>query len=158
MSLTETLKKFSAAVESGDGRALAALFTADGVYDDYFFGPSKPGPDGIVEMLAHFYEGGARFKWDFHDVVESGNLGYASYRFSYDSTLPEAKGARVAFEGISRFVLEGGRIKHYSEVFDRGMALAQLDFAPERLKKVALKYATRFKASPAAAAHVESKP
>ncbi len=156
MSLVETLKSFSAAVEKNDGRALAALFTPDGIYDDYFFGPSKPGPDGIVEMLAHFYEGGANFKWDFFDVVETGALGYASYRFSYDSTLPDAKGARVAFEGISRFALENGRIKRYSEVFDRGMALAQLDFAPERLKKVALKYAARFKAAPETARHVKS--
>ncbi len=156
MSLVETLKTFSAAVEKNDGRALAALFTPDGIYDDYFFGPSKPGSDGIVEMLAHFYEGGANFKWDFFDVVETGTLGYASYRFSYDSTLPEAKGARVAFEGISRFALENGRIKRYSEVFDRGMALAQLDFAPERLKKVELKYATRFKAAPETARHVKS--
>ena len=73
--------------------------------------------------------------------------------FSYNSTLADAKGARVMFEGISRFELEGGRIKRYSEVFDRGMALAQLDFAPERLKKIALKYATALKARPEIKAH-----
>ena len=67
--------------------------------------------------------------------------------------LPDAKGARVMFEGISRFQLEGGRIKRYSEVFDRGMALAQLDFAPERLKKIALKYAAALKSRPEAKAH-----
>ncbi len=155
MPLAETLRKFTAAVESGDGNALADCFAADGVYDDYFFGPSKPGRAGIVAMLAHFYEGGARFKWDFSDVVESGPLGYASYRFSYASTLPDSKGVRVVFEGISRFELEGAKIKRYSEVFDRGMALAQLDFAPERLKKVALKYAAGVKAKPDAAKHVK---
>ena len=57
------------------------------------------------------------------------------------------------FDGISRFELESGKIKRYSEVFDRGMALAQLDFAPERLKKVALKYAGALKARPEAARH-----
>jgi ketosteroid isomerase-like protein len=145
MTLAELLKQFSAAVEAGNGDALADCFTDDGVYDDYFFGPSKPGREGIKEMLAHFFEGGKNFKWDFHDPVESPALGYASYRFSYDSTLPEARGARVVFEGIGRFKLKGGRIVHYSEVFDRGMALAQLDFAPERLKKVAVKYATKLK-------------
>ncbi len=155
MALADTLKAFSAAVEANDGKGLAALFTADGVYDDYFFGPSKPGADAIAEMLAHFYEGGANFKWEFFDVVETGALGYASYRFSYDSTLPDAKGARVLFEGISRFRLEGGKIKHYSEVFDRGSALAQLDFAPERLKKITLKYANALKARPEAKAHVK---
>lgn len=156
MSLNALLQKFSAAVESNDGLALAALFTPDGVYDDYFFGPSHPGPKGIADMLAHFYEGGARFKWDFFDIVEAGPLGYASYRFSYDSTLPDAKGARVVFEGISRFELSGGKIKRYSEVFDRGSALAQLDFAPERLKKIALKYASAVKAKPESAKHLKS--
>lgn len=154
MALDALLKRFSAAVEAGDGTALADCFTADGIYDDYFFGPSKPGREGIVDMLAHFYEGGVGFRWEFHDVVEGASLGYASYRFSYTSRLPEVKGARVAFEGISRFVLEGGRIKHYSEVFDRGVALAQLDFAPERLKKVMAKYATRVKAMPAFSKHL----
>ena len=156
MALAETLKSFSAAVESNNGHALADLFTENGVYDDYFFGPSKGGRAGIVDMLAHFYEGGANFKWDFFDVLENGRMGYASYRFSYDSTLPDSKGRRVVFEGISRFELEGGKIKHYSEVFDRGMALAQLDFAPERLKKVALKYAAGVKAKPDAARHLKA--
>ncbi len=153
MDLAATLKAFSKAVETNNGKALAELFTADGVYDDYFFGPSKPGRAGIVEMLAHFYEGGKNFKWEFTDPVATGSLGYASYRFSYDSTLPDAKGARVLFEGISRFQLHDGKIKHYSEVFDRGMALAQLDFAPERLKKIEMKYANALKAQPDAARH-----
>lgn len=153
-SLNDTLAAFARCVERNDGKGLAELFCADGVYDDYFFGPSKPGPGGIEEMLAHFYEGGRDFKWDFFDVVESGALGYASYRFSYSSIMPDSKGARVVFEGISRFQLEKGRIKRYSEVFDRGMALAQLDFAPERLKKIALKYASGVKAQPGAAGHL----
>ena len=153
MDLAALLQQFSAAVEANDGAGLARLFTDDGVYDDYFFGASKPGAAAIAEMLAHFYEGGKNFKWEFYDPVVSGSLGYASYRFSYESTLPDAKGARVMFDGISRFELESGRIKRYSEVFDRGMALAQLDFAPERLKKVALKYAGALKARPEASKH-----
>jgi len=156
MSLTTLLSAFTAAVEKGDGNALADCFTADGVYDDYFFGPSKPGREGIIEMLAHFYEGGKDFRWDFFDVVETGKLGYASYRFSYTSTLPEVKGTRVAFEGMSRFTLEAGKIKHYAEVFDRSIPLAQLDFAPERLKKIATKYASNLKATPAMARHAKA--
>jgi ketosteroid isomerase-like protein len=156
MTLKALLAAFTAAVETGDGNALADCFTADGAYDDYFFGPSKPGREGIVEMLAHFYEGGKDFRWDFYDIAEAGDLGYASYCFSYTSTLPEVKGTRVAFEGISRMTLVGGRIKHYGEVFDRSIALSQLDFAPERLKKIALKYANRLKESPAMARHVKA--
>ena len=157
MTLTAILKRFTAAVEAGDGTALGALFTPSGVYDDYFFGPSEPGPEGVRDMLAHFYEGGEDFRWDFHDIVEGNDLGYASYRFSYTSKLPEAKGARVVFEGIGRFVLEDGKIARYSEVFDRGMALAQQDFAAERIKKIGVRYANRIKADPAAARHIATK-
>lgn len=154
MDFSALLKQFGSAVEANSGDALADCFTDNGVYDDYFFGASAPGRAGIKAMLAHFFEGGKNFRWEFHDPVASPTRGYASYRFSYDSTLAEAKGARVVFEGIGRFELEGGKIARYSEVFDRGMALAQLDFAPERMKKVALKYAGAFRARPEVSAHL----
>lgn len=154
MDLAALLSRFAKAVETGDGDALADCFTKDGVYDDYFFGPSEPGRKGIRDMLAHFYEGGRDFRWEFFDPLAAGPLGYASYRFSYTSLLPEAKGARVVFDGISRLQLEGGLIKHYSEVFDRGMALAQQDFAAERLKRIGQKYAGRLKARPETAPHL----
>ncbi|MBS0241576.1 MAG: nuclear transport factor 2 family protein [Proteobacteria bacterium] len=154
MDFIAMLALFAKAVEAGDGDALADLFTDDGVYDDYFFGPSEPGRKGIRDMLAHFYEGGMDFRWEFFDPVASGPLGYASYRFSYTSKLPEAKGARVVFEGISRLDFAGSKIRRYSEVFDRGVALAQQDFAPERLKKVLAKYATRLKARAEASKHL----
>lgn len=152
--LAALLSRFSAAVESGNGDSLADVFTADGVYDDYFFGPSEPGRAGIREMLTHFYEGGADFKWEFFAPLAGPDLAYASYRFSYTSKLPEAKGARVVFDGISRLEMKDGLIRRYSEVFDRGMALAQQDFAAERLKRIAAKYATRLKALPAIAPHL----
>jgi ketosteroid isomerase-like protein len=147
MEFSELVRRFAAAAASGDGDALADLFTADGTYDDYFFGPST-GREAIKRMLAHFAEGGRNFRWEFLDPVRSGDVGYASYRFSFDSRRPEAKGARVAFDGIGRFDLEGDRIGRYSEVFDRGMALAQQEFEPERLRRIGLKYAGALKARP----------
>jgi limonene-1,2-epoxide hydrolase len=152
MDFNELLARFAAAAAAGNGDALADLFTPDGTYDDYFFGPST-GRAAIKTMLAHFAEGGANFRWEFFDPALSGSLGYASYRFSFDSLRPEAKGARVAFDGIGRFELEGGRIRRYSEVFDRGMALAQQAFEPERLRRIGLKYATALKARPDWAPH-----
>ena len=110
MEFQELLTKFAAAAASGNGDALADLFTENGTYDDYFFGPST-GRDAIKKMLAHFSDGGANFRWDFFDPALTGNIGYASYRFSFDSKRPEAKGARVTFDGIGRFDLEGGRIR-----------------------------------------------
>ena len=96
MEFAELVKKFAAAAASGNGDALADLFTPDGTYDDYFFGPSQ-GREAIKKMLAHFAEGGSNFRWDFFDPVQAGTVGYASYRFSFDSRRPEAKGARVTF-------------------------------------------------------------
>ena len=49
----------------------------------------------------------------------------------------------VVFEGISFFTFRDGLIARYSESFDRGMALAQQDFAAERIKKVLVKLAAR---------------
>jgi SnoaL-like domain len=156
MDFNKLLARFAAAAASGNGDALADLFTPDGTYDDYFFGPST-GREAIKKMLAHFADGGANFRWEFFDPALSGNLGYASYRFSFDSLRPEAKGARVTFDGIGRFDLEGDRIKRYSEVFDRGMALAQQEFASEGLRKIGLKYAAALKARPEWAAHVKAQ-
>jgi SnoaL-like domain len=155
MEFSELVQRFAVAAASGNGEALADLFTADGTYDDYFFGPST-GRDAIKEMLAHFGDGGRNFRWEFHDPVRAGNVGYASYRFSFDSKRPEAKGERVVFDGIGRFDLEGDRIKRYSEVFDRGMALAQQEFEPERLRRIGLKYAGGLKARPEWAAHLKA--
>jgi hypothetical protein len=150
------LNRFALAIEQRDADSLADLFTADGVYDDYFFGTSKPGSAGIGETVEHFYAGGANYRWEFFSPLASVSLGYASYRFSYNSTLPEANGARVVFDGMSRFDLEAGRIKRYSEVFDRGMALAQVGFAADRLQKIGLRYARELKAMPEIAPHLAS--
>jgi len=147
MEFAELVSRFAAAAASGDGDALADLFAPDGTYDDYFFGPST-GRDAIKRMLAHFADGGRSFRWEFFDPVRSGDIGYASYRFSFDSTRPEAQGLRVAFDGIGRFDMEGSLIRRYSEVFDRGMALAQQAFAPEHLARIELKYANAMKARP----------
>ncbi len=147
MEFRELVKRFAAAAASGNGEALADLFTTDGTYDDYFFGPST-GREAIKAMLAHFSDGGRDFRWEFFDPVRSGDTGYASYRFSFESKRAEAKGARVLFDGIGRFDMKGDRIRRYSEVFDRGMALAQQEFEPGRLRKIELKYANGLKARP----------
>ena len=154
MEFGELVKSFAAAAATGNGDALADLFTPNGTYDDYFFGPST-GREAIKKMLAHFADGGQNFRWEFFDPVRVGNVGYASYRFSFDSKRPEAKGARVAFDGIGRFDMDGDRIRRYSEVFDRGMALAQQEFEPERLRKIGLKYASGLKTRPEWAGHVK---
>lgn len=147
------LQRFATAVEINDGPALAALFTAEGTYDDGFFGPHT-GAAAITRMLAHFHETGSSYRWEFFEPVTDGRLGYARYRFSYRSGMPGAEGKPVAFEGMSCFTFDGDRIAHYAEVFDRGIALAQQDFPPERIKRVLDKAVARQNAGPEFQAHL----
>jgi hypothetical protein len=153
MDFPDLLTRFTRAVAANDGAAFSALFTEDGVYDDGFFG-EYCGRKAIAEMLRHFHHTGSNFRWDFLDPLSDGRSGYARYRFSYASAMPGAEGKPVVFEGIGFFQFREGLIARYSEVFDRGMALAQQDFAPERIKKVLLKLADRQNASPAAKEHL----
>ena len=150
---TDLLSRFAAAVAANDGAGFSALFTEDGVYDDGFFGEYK-GRSAIVEMLQHFHDTGTNYRWDFFDALSDGRTGYARYRFSYASGMPGAEGKPVVFEGIAHFMFRDGLIARYQESFDRGMALAQQDFAAERIKKVLKKLADRQNASEAAREHL----
>ena len=150
---TDLLSRFARAVTANDGAAFAALFTEDGVYDDGFFGEYK-GRNAIIEMLQHFHETGSNYRWDFFDALSDGRTGYARYRFSYASGMPGAEGKPVVFEGIAHFVFHDGAIARYEESFDRGMALAQQDFAAERIKKVLIKLAARQNAGAGAKEHL----
>jgi ketosteroid isomerase-like protein len=149
----DLLSRFARAVAANDGATFAALFTDDGVYDDGFFGEYK-GCQAIAEMLRHFHETGSNYRWDFFDPLSDGRTAYARYRFSYASGMPGAEGKPVVFEGIAFFTFRDGLIARYAESFDRGMALAQQDFAAERIKKVLLKLAGRQNASAGAQEHL----
>jgi hypothetical protein len=147
------LSRFTRAVAANDGAAFSALFTEDGVYDDGFFGEYK-GRKAIAEMLQHFHDTGSNYRWDFLDPLSDGSHAYARYRFSYASGMPGAQGKPVVFEGTAHFAFRDGLIARYEENFDRGMALAQQDFAAERIKKVLLKLADRQNAGAGAKEHL----
>lgn len=149
------LAEFCAAVEAGDGARLAALFTEDGVYHDTFYGQFK-GREAIQVMLEERFFGDAeRFLWDMAHPVCEGRTGYASWTFSYTSTQPGSAGKRVVFQGMSRFDLKGGLIRHYGERFDTGMALEQLEFAPERLLKLFRRWNGNLRLQPDLRRHFE---
>ena len=137
MDFESVLRRFTAAVEAGDGRALAALFTPDGVYEDRFYG-AKAGRGAIADMLEKEFWGHAEgFRWRMFEPVCDGTFGYARYLFSYVSTLPGVEGRNVVFDGFSQFRFEPKRgddlIVRYREQFNTGMAMAQLDFPAERI-------------------------
>lgn len=150
------LAAFGGAVAARDGAALAALFTEDGVYDDPLFG-AHAGREAIAAMLERFHVGGEDFFWTFDEVLVHGDLGYASYAFSYRSREPESAGRTVVFEGMARFRLRDGRIAHYGEQCDRGVAFAQLGYAPERIGRLAARFARAATDTPAVLRHLAAR-
>ena len=152
MDFERLLQNLASAVERRDSEALADCFCDDGIYEDYFFG-RKQGRQGLKEMLEHFYQGAENFRWEFFAAACVGDLGYARYRFSYDSLQAQAKGTRVGFDGISCIELRDGLIGHYREVFDRGMALVQQNFEPGRIVRIEHKHALQLRDDPAWAGH-----
>ena len=153
MDFETILGRFAAAVAAHDSPGLAALFTSDGCYDDYFFGPHE-GHEAIAAMLDRFHVGGEAFCWQFTEPLSRGDLGYASYCFSYRSREPESIGKVVVFEGLSRFRLRDGLIAHYGEVFDRGVAFSQLGYATARIARLLERYASGFRTSPTVRQHL----
>ena len=148
------LEKFSASVAANDGAGLSALFTADGVYEDYFFGAHKGRP-AIAEMLARFHEGGEQYRWEFYEPLSDGRTGYARYRFSYRSKVPGSAGKPIVFEGISVMHLQDGLIAQYAEVFDRGTAFVQLGFPAGKVARLLEKYSEGQNATPGFQAHLK---
>ena len=145
MDTTALLKEFCSAVERRDGKAFAALFTEDGVYNDVFYGAFK-GREKIAEMVNDWFHRTARdFRWEMFRPVSDGKTLYAYYTFSYVSTLPEAKGKRVGFEGVSMMKLSDGKIAEYREVANVGPAFVELGFAPERTAKILAKEGAHLK-------------
>jgi ketosteroid isomerase-like protein len=154
MDTEKLLRAFCDAVEQHKGKAFAELFTEDGVYHDVFYGAFKGRAD-IAEMIDEvFYRTATDFRWDMHSPVTDGKTLYAHYTFSYRSTLPEAKGARVMFEGVAMMKLRDGKILEYHEVANTAPAFVDMNFAPERIAKIFAKQGAALKARPEMRRHL----
>ena len=156
MDTTTLLRTFCDSVERRDGKTFAQLFTEDGVYHDVFYG-AFAGREKIAELIDDwFYRTAEDFRWVMHDPVSDGQTLYARYTFSYRSKLPEAKGARVMFEGVSIITLRDGLIAEYHEVADTAPAFVDLNFAPERITKIVAKQGAALKARPEMQRHLKT--
>lgn len=144
------------AAEAGDGAAFAACFTEDATYHDYVYGPHT-GRAEIARMLVELFrrDAGPDYRWEMFDPVCGGDVGYAWSLSSFTSTVPEFAGRRVVIDGTSRFVLRDGLIAEYFESVNGCVAMAQLGVAPERMAKVARKWADRLLARPSTRTFVE---
>jgi len=73
-----------------------------------------------------FYRTARDFHWEMREPLTNGHMLYARYAFSYVSTLPEAQGRRVGFEGVSIMKLRDDLISEYQEIANVGPALVAL--------------------------------
>lgn len=153
MSFAELITRMTQAAVAGDGAGVAACFTPDGVYHDVYYGAFR-GPDIAGMIEDHFHRDARDFRWDIHDPVEAGGIGYARYVFSYTSKLADAEGRRGIFEGIVCCRLRDGLIADYSEVANAVIGLHELGFAPERMAKFVAKQADELKARAETSAHL----
>ena len=154
MEATELLRAFCDAVEQRRGTAFASLFTEDGVYHDVFYGAFE-GREKIAAMIDDwFYRTATDFRWDMHQPVSDGRTLYARYTFSYRSTLPEAKGARVMFEGVAIMQLRDDKIENYREVSNVAPGFVDMNFAPERIAKIAARQGAELKSRPEMKRHL----
>jgi ketosteroid isomerase-like protein len=155
MNITAMLRAFCDAVEKRNGKAFADLFTEDGVYHDVFYG-AFAGREKIAGMIDDwFYRTAEDFRWDMHAPVSDGETLYGRYTFSYRSTLPEARGARAMFEGVAIMKLREGKIAEYHEVANTAPGFVDMNFAPERIAKIAAKQGAALKALPEMKRHLE---
>lgn len=154
MDTSALLRAFCDSVEQHNGKAFAELFTEDGVYHDVFYG-AFAGRTKIAELIDDwFYRTACDFRWDMHAPVSDGHTLYARYTFSYRSTLPEAKGARVMFEGVAIMRLRDGNIVEYHEVANTAPGFVDMNFAPERIAKIVAKQGAALKARPEMKRHL----
>lgn len=154
METTEMLRAFCDAVARRNGAAFASLFTEDGVYHDVFYGAFE-GREKIAAMIEDwFYRTATDFRWDMHEPISDGRTLYARYTFSYRSTLPEAKGARAMFEGVAIMQLRDGRIESYREVANVAPGFVDMNFAPEKIAKIAARQGAELKSRPEMKRHL----
>lgn len=147
------LEDFAAAGIANDQARFTALFAEDATYDDNFFGLHR-GRAEIAAMLQRFHDTGENYRWEFHEPVSDGTLGYAWFRFSFASKMPGYEGKPVLITGISCFRFANELIVEYREVFDTGIALAQLGFPAERIKRILDKEAAAQNETAAAREHL----
>ncbi len=153
-AINTLLDQFCRRVEQRDAVGFADLFTTDGVYHDVFYGAFE-GRARIAAMIDEwFYKSATDFRWDMHEPVCDGRVLYARYTFSYRSLLPEARGARAMFEGVSIMRLRDGLIQEYREVANAATGFVDMNFAPERIAKILAREGRELKNRPEMARHL----
>jgi hypothetical protein len=88
------------------------------------------------------------------DPVCDGDLGYATYNFSFTSTMPDYQGKRVVVQATSQFRLRDGLIVEYHEAANGGIPMAQLGVPAETMARVFKRNAEKVYAKPELKSHL----
>ena len=124
------------------------------MYHDVFYG-AFAGRERIAELIdVWFYKDADHFRWDMVDTVFDGQTLYTRYLFSFRSLMPEARGARAMFEGVSLMKIRDGRIAEYREIANVAPSFVDMNFAPERIAKIVARQGSELKKRPEMARHL----
>ena len=135
MEFEELIVTMTQAVVRGDGDGAAVCFADGGVYHDVFYG-AFPKPD-IPRMVSdYFHRDAAWFRWDIHEPVSNGDVGYARSVFSYDAKIAGSEGKRAVFEGVAVCRLEEGLSVSYNEVANTSTGLQLLGVSAKPLSRI----------------------
>ena len=135
--------KFTKCVCENNLQEFGKLFATNGIYHDYIYGNFK-GRNNIKRMLSDlFHRDTEQFYWKMFDHVFNNNIGYAKYRFSFISKIPEYTGKKVILSGMSSFKIKNKKILEYSESVNGGLAMVQLGISPLKMEKVFIKWFKR---------------
>lgn len=132
MAFAELITRMTQAACKGDGAAVAACFTPDGVYHDVFYGAFR-GEDIATMITDYFHRDAENFRWDVHHPLSDGQMGMARYVFSFDSKLEGREGRRAIFEGVAICALKDGLIQSYTEVADSMTGQHLMGFSDEKM-------------------------
>lgn len=132
MAFDALITRMTAAACAGDGAAVTACFTPDGVYHDVFYGAFQ-GSEIASMITGYFHRDATAFRWDLHDVAATGSVGMARYIFSFESKLKGCEGKRAIFEGVAICQLQDGLIRHYSEVADTMTGQHLMGFSDQKM-------------------------
>jgi ketosteroid isomerase-like protein len=153
-SFRTIVDRFAAAVETGDPPAIAALFSADGVYHDLVYGDFA-GPAAIERMFRDkwFRDAGA-FRWQMIDPVSDGRTGYAHWLHSFELKNPVGA-QRVVVDGASQFLLTpDGRIERYREWTEGFGSLLRAGASRGTIDHIMFRHDDAVRARPDAARHI----
>lgn len=127
-------REWAAAWNSGDGQRMAALFTEDGVYEDFAFERRYQGREAIASWVSLTLQVIPDTRIEVTDAFRSGDR--VAVEFVFSGTPGElvpgvpATGRSFSVPGVSVFELRGGRLAQVSDYYNVDTLYRQIGLTP----------------------------